>query len=396
MASSIIKLTACFMRDTMSITGDPSFVSADTVNENLPDYSILIALYKEDTVVKQLTDALKRLNYPKHKLDIHFLLEEDVSATKQSLLAAGLEPHMQIWVQPDSQPRTKPKALNYGLERCKGELVVVYDAEDQPHFDQLLEAANRFQLAPPKLACLQSPLRPRPLNGFTQRHFACEYAVQFELVLPALARLNLPLPLGGTSNHFKTDVLRQIGGWDAYNVTEDADLGFRLAHYGYQIGMIHRPTYECPPKSTRQWLPQRSRWIKGYLQTLIVHSRSPHDHIQIALFLTLGLGVLTSFCYGPYLAFMVAKLLLASLYGSFFNLSIYDAILWFTGTFSALFTAREAKKYAGNRFEAKDMLSLPFYLSLGFIASVFALYQLLTKPFHWEKTDHEPLVEALQ
>ena len=84
-------------------------------------------------------------------------------------------------------------------------------------------------------------------DGWLSRHFAAEYAGQFDVFLPALAKLRLPLPLGGTSNHFRADVLRKVGGWDPFNVTEDADLGMRLARFGYRTGVIGSTTWEEAP-----------------------------------------------------------------------------------------------------------------------------------------------------
>jgi len=216
----------------------------------LPSYTVIVPLYREAQMVASLLHALGALDYPRERLQILIVLEADDAET-----AAALDRHPQPGVRPviapRGHPRTKPRACNIALQQATGRHVVVYDAEDRPHPLQLREAAARFARGDRRLACLQAPLRIAGGSSFLSRQFALEYAAQFEVLLPTLARIGAPFPLGGTSNHFRTDVLRAVGGWDAWNVTEDADLGFRLAAHGWRSGTLRTPTWESAPTAYR-------------------------------------------------------------------------------------------------------------------------------------------------
>jgi cellulose synthase/poly-beta-1,6-N-acetylglucosamine synthase-like glycosyltransferase len=215
-----------------------------------PQYTVLAALHDEADVVCQLIERLSRIDYPPDKLQGFLLLEAHDQATIAVARAASRPPWLELLLIPPGSPQTKPRALNSGLALATGELLTVYDAEDAPDPLQLREAAARFAADPTgRLACLQAPLRIRAGRLFLERQFAAEYASLFETALPGMARLGLPFPLGGTSNHFRVDALRAVGGWDAWNVTEDADLGFRLWAHGWRLGVITRPTWETPPAS---------------------------------------------------------------------------------------------------------------------------------------------------
>ena len=209
----------------------------------LPRYTVIAPMYQEGAVAAQLVANLARLDYPADRLQVLIALEADDLATRAAVLAARPPPFVQVVLAPPGGPRTKPRACNAALRQATGELVVVYDAEDAPDPGQLREAAARFAAAPAGLACLQAPLRIvlGRRRGLVQRQFALEYAALFEVMLPAYARWGLPFPLGGTSNHFRRCALEAVGGWDPYNVTEDADVGLRLAAGGYRLGVLARP-----------------------------------------------------------------------------------------------------------------------------------------------------------
>jgi len=375
----------------------PAQRSVETPGGELPVYSVIVALYREAALVPQLTEALNALVYPRHRLEVLLALEDDDDET---LIAFedhfSRHPHlsyMKVVRVPTGFPRTKPRALNHALKRAHGDLIVIYDAEDVPHPHQLLEAATAFARGPAHLACLQAPLRPVASGRFLTRQFAIEYAAQFDVLLPAFHRFGLPFPLGGTSNHFRTDVLKAVGAWDAYNVTEDADLGFRLAQYGQSIGLIAAPTVETPPADVRTWLPQRSRWIKGYMQTLLVHTRAPGSlrlPVAIDLFLSLGIGVLSALCYAPFMALLLTRALLNGLQPGLPILSPADAGLLLFTLGAALTAMETGARRTGLRLSLIDRLIAPVYWSLQSLAAVFALYQLVARPFHWDKTEHSP------
>ncbi|MEM9965812.1 MAG: glycosyltransferase family 2 protein [Asticcacaulis sp.] len=368
-------------------------------NENLPSYSVIVAMYKEARISTQLITALNRLDYPRDRLEVLFALEDDdtetIRAFEQALSGRPELRHMRIIRVPDGTPRTKPRALNHALTHAIGDLTVIYDAEDMPDPQQLLTAARTFAEGPSHLACLQAPLRPLHRNNFISRHFTAEYAVQFEVILPAMHRLGLPFPLGGTSNHFKTDILRRIGAWDAFNVTEDADLGLRLTQYGYTSGLIPTPTYESPPENIRTWIPQRTRWIKGYMQTIGVHTRL-HTAFRFkvwpGLALSIGLSVLSALCYAPFTGLILTTALINLLQPDAINLLWPDKCLFIIGIISALTALAIGTRRARAVFTLSDMLTLPAYWSLQSIACLHALWQLIVCPFHWDKTEHAPIL----
>ncbi len=240
----------------------------------LPLYTILVPLYREANVLPRLLQALRALDYPAQRLDIKLVLEADDDETIAAAQACG--EGFEIIRVPDHGPRTKPKAANYALQFARGEYLVIFDAEDRPESDQLLKAVAAFRAAPRQLACVQARLNLYNTDhNWMTRMFALDYAQWFDMLLPGLDRFGVPMPLGGTSNHFRTQVLRDIGGWDAFNVTEDADIGIRLAQLGYCVSMIPSTTYEEAPASLGPWLRQRSRWLKGHMQTWLVHMRDP-------------------------------------------------------------------------------------------------------------------------
>lgn len=277
----LLRLAAFFGRAEPSPSPGPRPDPAD-----LPIYSLLVAVYREAEVVGELVASLRRLEWPVSKLEIKFVCEAHDTETIAAIHAARPPANMQVVAVPDYGPRTKPKALNYALLTCRGEFIGLYDAEDKPHPGQLLEAWQRFQTCDPSVACLQAPLDiGNGANSWVARMFAFEYLALFRGLLPWLSQHRVLLPLGGTSNHFRRSALEEAGAWDPFNVTEDADLGARLTRCGYRTGMISLPTMEDAPEISKVWVPQRTRWFKGWCQSWLVHMRNP-----VALYRELGLG----------------------------------------------------------------------------------------------------------
>jgi len=355
-----------------------------------PTYTILCPLYHEANVVPDLVAAINRIDYPKHALDVKLLVEGDDLETLAAALAVSAPPHLEVVVVPAATPRTKPKALNAGLARARGDYVVVYDAEDRPHPQQLRGALAAFEDGDARLAGVQAPLAvDNGEESWIARQFAAEYAIQFRELLPFLARLNLPLPLGGTSNHFRIDALRAAGGWDPYNVTEDADLGYRLARDGYRLGVIGPPTWEEAPITFGAWLNQRTRWIKGHIQTWLVLMRDPFAAARemgwrgfASMQVMLGGGVIAALAHGP-LAFIV---LVAAL--SPYNLEPPDFVLAICGYSVPMFAALTASALSNNLSHARAALTMPFYWPLATIAACRAVFELIARPHHWSKTQH--------
>jgi cellulose synthase/poly-beta-1,6-N-acetylglucosamine synthase-like glycosyltransferase len=253
----------------------------------LPVYTLVIALYREAAVAKRLIEALQKLTYPREKLDVKLVLEPDDHETQSALAEMKLHAPFEIIIAPNVGPRTKPKALNAALPYARGSYIAVYDAEDCPEPDQLRLALEAFAADDARLACVQARLTiDNTSDSWLTRLFTAEYAGLFDVFLPGLAAWRLPLPLGGSSNHFRTAVLRKIGAWDPYNLTEDADLGMRLARLGYRTAVIQSTTYEEAPAHLRSWLHQRTRWFKGWVRPvnfLCLFANSVAYHADFAL-----------------------------------------------------------------------------------------------------------------
>lgn len=359
--------------------------------EDTPLYTILCPLYREAFVLPALVAAIDRLDYAKSRLQVLLVLEPDDEDTIAAARALNLAPHYDIVIAPSEGPRTKPKALDAALAHATGEFCTVYDAEDRPHPLQLRAAVAAFHEGGPRLACVQAPLVVDNANaGWIAAQFATEYAVQFGQILPLLARLGLPLPLGGTSNHFRTDVLVAIGGWDAHNVTEDADLGYRLARHRYAIGAITPPTYEEAPIHIGAWITQRTRWIKGHIQTWLVLMRNPWRTQAelglgglLALHVVLGGAILAAFAHG----FFAALLLYAAISPDTV-LQPAAFALALAGYVVALYSGLVGAAAQHNLRLIGAALTMPLYWPLATFAAFRALTEFVTRPHYWAKTAH--------
>jgi cellulose synthase/poly-beta-1,6-N-acetylglucosamine synthase-like glycosyltransferase len=361
-----------------------------------PKYSVLVALYKEAAIASQLIRAMSKLDWPSSRLEVFYVCEADDSATIEALTVHGLPHNHRIIKVPYGLPRTKPKALNYALSSATGDFIVIYDAEDRPHPRQLKEAWQRFSNSDDRLACLQAPLTVTNSSvSWFARLFAFEYASHFKGLLPYLAFNKLPLPLGGTSNHFKKSALESVGGWDPYNVTEDADLGIRFARFGYTCDVLELATLEDAPEIICEWYPQRTRWKKGWMQTFLVQNRNVSE-----LFKALGGKsamhfevILLGFILSP-LLFIPSLLMIAysfyTLTPNHLSFAFLDIILLAMGYFCSLAIGLECSKSETKKAKAIIIVTLPFYWILQSAASWRAAYQLIVKPHHWEKTPHRP------
>lgn len=370
-----------------------------TLQQNpLPIVTIIVALYQESDIATRLIKRLSRIDYPKGCLDIIIAVESDDTTTKKTLSQVDLPVWMRVVHVPEGQLKTKPRALNFALNYAKGAIIGVYDAEDAPEAQQIKKIVSRFNQRPPEVACLQGILDfYNPSTNWLSRCFTLEYAVWFRLILPGLQKLNLAIPLGGTTIFFRREALEKIGAWDAHNVTEDADLGIRLARYGYRTEMIDSVTEEeanCRPLA---WVKQRSRWIKGYIMTWTVHMRSPlllyHQlgfrrflGFQITFLCTISqfllAPVLWSFWLVPFgLYHPVVNILPKSAMILLIALFLTTEVL--NITFSIL-----AIKKTSHHMSKWWVLTLHFYFPLAAIASYKAAWEIITKPFYWDKTSH--------
>ncbi len=371
------------------------------VDSKLPIYTILCPLYKEGRIIPQFLKAIEKLEWPKNKLDVQLLLEEDDNESQEIVKKMKLPSYVRAIVVPHSMPKTKPKACNYGLLQATGEYLVIFDAEDIPEPLQLKKAYLAFQKVPKDVKCLQAKLNYfNPHQNLLTRFFTAEYSLWFDVTLPGLQAINTSIPLGGTSNHFRTKNLLSLKGWDPFNVTEDADLGIRLFKQGYKTAIIDSITLEEANSRWGNWLRQRSRWLKGYMQTYLVHMR---DYFTF----TKNQGIhslIFQLTVGGKIAFIIINPLLWVATISYFALyqyvgptieSFYPPVVFYMAAFSLVFGNFLFLYYYMIGCARKNQWSLvkyvflvPFYWLMTSIAASIALYQLIFKPHYWEKTTH--------
>ncbi len=364
----------------------------------LPVYTILVPLYREAGMVERLVRDLEAIDYPRTRLDVKLLCEEDDIETVAAIRALALPPHFHLVVVPDALPKTKPKACNYGLQLATGTYCVIYDAEDRPDPDQLKKAVVAFRSTSDDVVCIQAKL-----NHYNQDQnlltswFAGEYSMHFELVLPAMGDIDAPIPLGGTSNHFDTAILRELGAWDPFNVTEDADLGVRLHREGFRTAMIDSTTLEEANSQVGNWVRQRSRWIKGYLQTWLVHMRHPLRLLRqtgLRGFAGFNLTMGTAFVLLLNPVFWALTTLYAVTHWSaveqVFPPSVYyvSSLMLFLGNFAFVYLNVAGALQRGEFGLVRTALLSPLYWGLMSYAAWRGFFQLFTNPFYWEKTEH--------
>jgi glycosyltransferase XagB len=370
-------------------------------DDALPVYSVLVPLFGEVAVVKQLTHSLMLLDYPKHKIDIKLILEENDLDMHAAVAALDLPDYFDVIVVPRGKPQTKPRALNYALQFARGDFLTIFDSEDIPMPSQLRHAVACFAAAPQDLVCLQARLGfYNPNENWLTRQFTAEYAALFAVILPTLAAYKLPVLLGGTSNHFRISAIRAVGGWDPFNVTEDADLGIRLARFGYRSGVLDSTTFEEANTEVWNWMKQRRRWLKGFLQTWLVHNRNP-----IKLLRQVGLaGFLTVQCLtlGIFMSALLHPILLALTFWGFTPgplsehmetvlggmTSGMSLVVLVAGYSSAIASSGKGLKQVGVFGWSQVLLTIPLYWLLISCAAWMALWDFVVRPFHWHKTKH--------
>lgn len=369
------------------------------IDDDLPIYTILLPVYKEDKLIKKLIWNLQAIDYPRHKLDVKLLIEEDDDKTLNAVRNLDFPAIFEVIVVPFHMPKTKPKACNYGLHFARGKYLTIYDAEDIPDTDQLKKVVSLFGKLPSEYICIQSALNYFNRNeNFLTRMFTLEYSYWFDYMLPGLDTLDIPIPLGGTSNHFKLQELVDLGAWDPFNVTEDADLGVRAYAKGHKIAIINSTTYEEANNEPFNWIRQRSRWIKGYMQTYLVHMRDPAMLIKkigwkgfLGFNFFIGATPVIFLVYPLLLTFFICYIIfdLSSirtlfpdwvLFMSIFNLMVGNILMIYVNMM-AVFKRRyyELILFA---------IANPIYWLMHSISAYKGLYQLITNPFYWEKTNH--------
>lgn len=374
---------------------------AELRNQDLPIYTILCPLYREAHVIPHFLAAIEKFDWPLEKLDVQLLLEEDDQESVEACKLMDLPKYVRVIVVPNSQPKTKPKACNYGLNFAKGEYVVIYDAEDSPDPLQLKKSYLAFQKVGPNIKCLQAKLNYyNPNQNWLTRLFTAEYSLWFDVILTGLQSIETTIPLGGTSNHFRTADLITLQGWDPFNVTEDCDLGVRLFNHGYKTAIIDSTTLEEANSNFKNWIRQRSRWIKGYMQTYLLHMREPvqlvkKQGIHALLFqLTVG-GKISFILINPILwVLTIAYFALYAYVGPSIE-ALYPSIIFYMAVTSLIFgnfmfiyyymIGCAKREHWGL---LKWVYLIPVYWLMVSIAGFMALYELIVRPHYWQKTIH--------
>jgi cellulose synthase/poly-beta-1,6-N-acetylglucosamine synthase-like glycosyltransferase len=359
-----------------------------------PVYSVLVPLFHEANMVELLMRNLETLNYPREKLEI-FLICEAVDPETIAAVEKEIRAPFHLIIVPPGHPQTKPRALNYALPFTKGDVITIYDAEDCPHPDQLKAALIAFE-DKPHWAAVQAPLNYyNPADSWIAAQFTLEYSALFHVWLPFLANINFPFPLGGTSNHMRRAPLEDCGGWDAYNVTEDADLSFRLSALGYHIGYILPPTREEAVSTFKAWNDQRSRWMKGYCQTWLMHMHAPlkpRSTLGLARFLsvqfTIAYVVLSALIFTPAVIFAIVYAAAYWSLGWSLPFSWAHFIAFGTSLAAGILIGAIGTARSGKAALMPFALLMPFYWLLLFWPTIRALAELKTRPFHWHKTQH--------
>jgi cellulose synthase/poly-beta-1,6-N-acetylglucosamine synthase-like glycosyltransferase len=400
LATSLLRAAAVVSQLVHLHGGASRFSSSRSAppDSDLPIVSLLVPLYREREIAGRLVERLARLDYPAERLDVCLAVEADDQTTRASLARMTLPPWMRQIVVPPGTVRTKPRALNYALDFCRGAIVGVYDAEDAPAPDQLRRVVRRFRESPPEVACLQGVLDfYNARANWLSRCFAIDYATWFRIVLPGIARMGFVIPLGGTTLFFRRAALERLGGWDAHNVTEDADLGLRLARHGYRCELIDSVTEEEANCRAIPWIRQRSRWLKGYALTWISHMRRPARlladlgpwkfmGVQILFLGTLSTYILTPLVWSFWLLPFGLPHPLSPL-----------VPWWLFVALGAAFLVTELVNVAAGAFAVSSpkhrwlipwVPTMHFYHPLGAVASWKAVVELVVRPFYWDKTAH--------
>lgn len=401
--ASIILVRLAALCHAVTNTPTTASQSCRLSDYDLPSYTVLVPVYDETAVAPALVEAMRALDYPPGRLQILFVTEQNDVATRRALHAAGLTENMRVLIVPEGLPRTKPRALNFALQFATGELVTVFDAEDIPEPAQLRRAAARFASEDGELVCLQARLNIyNPRACFLTRQFTLEYTALFDAILPSLSRLGWAVPLGGTSNHFRRSALISAGAWDPYNVTEDADLGFRLARLGKRVELISSTTWEEAPSTFSAWFGQRTRWLKGWMQTYEVHMREPSKLWRelgawrfMGFQITLG-GLILSALVHPWLyLFALYGIVSGGLEGSGLPLTYDHSIseilclaILAAGYISGIALVAISVWRRGGTDLLSAALGVPLYWLAISCAAYFAVAEFFLRPSHWQKTPH--------
>ena len=397
--STVLKVAAFVAQMSNMVQETTAQPSPPTVAFPLPKVSVLVPLLHEKEIAGKLVQRLTHLTYPKSQLEVVLVLEESDTITRETLARTQLPDWIRVIEVPSANNlTTKPRALNYALDFCRGSIIGVWDAEDAPEPDQIEKVVTRFEHAPANVACLQGVLDYyNAKTNWISRCFTIEYASWWRMILPGVARLGLVIPLGGTTLFFRRDILQELCGWDAHNVTEDADLGIRLARHGYVTELIPTVTFEEANCRAWPWVKQRSRWLKGFAITWLVHMREPRALLRDLGFIrfmgvqTLLLATFAQFAFAPLLWSFWITLAgfehpVALTLGAPIALSMAWFFLFTEGVNLAISLVAVSRQQ--HRHLMAYVLTMPLYFPMAALSAYKAIKEIVAEPFYWDKTEH--------
>ena len=359
-------------------------------------FTLLLPAKNEEAVYRETIQKVYNLNYPKELLQIMAICRVDDPGTiaeAQSKIDELGDPNVQLVIYSD-YPVNKPHGMNLALQVARGDIVTIFDAEDEPHPD-ILNIINTTMLNN-DVDVVQSGVQ---LMNHNTKWFCflnvLEYFFWFKSSMHFFAQVGMT-PLGGNTVFVRRELMEQLGGWDETCLTEDADLGIRLNISHARMRIIYDDefvTREETPHTVAQFIKQRTRWNQGFLQILFKGEWLKLERFSQRL---LAFYVLTL----PELQAFFALLVPVSLLMFFFvKLPLWFAMLTFLPFYCFILTAfidlaglhefLKVHKRSWNWHEAMIMIVafIPYQwlLSFGALRAVFRFTQGRS---NWEKTAH--------
>lgn len=383
--------------------------------KDLPSISILIPAYREELVLGNCISRIFESDYPTELLDVIILTERDDQGTMaiahELSKKYGIK-HVQV--EESTEPKGKPRALNFGLRHVRGDIVGVIDAEDIIAKELFREVALMMSSGYDAVQGVLDMVNDR--DGYMNMHLRAEYRYWYHTYLPALQYSNFPIPLGGTTNFFRRSVLKDLEGWDPYNVTEDFELGLRLYNErkrvgniydmlkdrraqsifrnNYKFSLLESVTQEESPTTMSGWLRQRTRWQRGKIQTFRKIAKKPPQaatsklhSIMMSLIPHLGPINLTGIAYSLYIFFSGISIPVYLYYIFGFNMSMiaFYCVANAYSYFNVVGRTRN-RRFLGAIFIGITTL---VYWVMQWMADVRAIkHEYIGSKVFWEKTDH--------
>ncbi len=384
------RLQMVFTKDKIKDVPEPAI---DKNRKEFPLVTILVPLKQENEVIHQTFSAISNLNYPSSSIQGIIIVESTDTLTKKSIETSIIPDGFEVMEIPTLPPFTKGRAIQRALLVAKGKYITIYDAESRPEPNQVIKAVEILEKEKGK-TCLQSIIRIENAkeNEITS-FFASEFWDWYDKRMVNLHKRGIPFGLGGNSFFLATETLKEVGGWDPFNVTEDAELTVRLIKNNVDIKLMNSITHEACPSTMKNWIKQRTRWSKGLLTTSIIHLISGKFGFKGFTFkqwyhfwLRMYVGNLIPFFF----AFIFILFLFQSFsYENFVLVNIVLAINLVPSLIVSMWADKKNFNTMGIKIRIHNLFAVTLiywgmYLWAGFRAN----YEFLFSPLKWHKTDH--------